>query len=438
MLTASFQLTNTALDELIASYGIIEDVNTNKEYLKESIDLAREVVGCDGAYVSILNSTKQYIITSHGLNDFPKDRNRSICQLTVRNVEPTVITDVSKNPDLTSLNVETSEMKFYAGFPLINTDGVVIGALCTSNREDVQLSDHKIRILQMIAQSIVVKFDNRRSLISLIKEINENFEPSACKDYHCLSSELSHLQNEVLSTSEKLKSQQRELQTTNQKLSKFAHRIAHDLKAPLRSINGFSQLIKMKLDKQDVDFEQSYFDNLKISTLEMHRMIDNVLSIAEMKAEVVREKVSISEILNKVELFLADTIQTNKVQFIKPNHDVLVMGYKDLLHQLFQNIISNAIKYRSSDRPALVEVTFEPLESKVLVKVSDNGIGISEEHMKDILKPFKRVDNDTEVAGLGIGLDTCNIIVQDMGSALSVESKEGQGSTFSFELPYNA
>lgn len=437
MTIIAFQLTSYELDEIVASYGLVEEVSENKTYLQESIDLAMEVSDCPAAYISILDSKNQHIITSEGITEFPLQRNQSVCQITVNNSEPTIIEDLSTDSRLCNLKIDKTAFNFYAGFPLINSEGVAIGALCLTGNKTKTLDDKKIRIIEMIARAIISKFDNRRNLIKLIKDINKNFKPAACADFNCLAGELAHLQQEVMESSEKMKAQQEELKSVNKNLSQFAHRIAHDLKAPLRSINGFTQLIKKQIDRQNVDYDPSQFDIVKTSTNQLYRMIDNVLSIAEMKSNVIREKVSISEILDKVEMFLSDSITTNSVKLIKPDQDVQVTGYKDLLHQLFQNIIANAIKYRDIYKESIVSVTFEPLETKVLVKITDNGIGISSENLDKILQPFKRVNDDKEIAGLGIGLDTCSVIVQDMGSELKVDSRLGLGTTFSFEIPYD-
>jgi len=437
MTILTFQLPSIDLDKLIASYGIIEEVSQNKKYLEESIQLAMEISGAPAAYVSILDSKNQHIITAEGLADFPQKRDQSICQLTVSAKKVTIISDTRVDSRVCGLEGGKGEYTFYAGFPLINSENVAIGSLCILDKQSQELDAKDIKVLNMIANGIVSKFDARRSMIKLIKDINKSFKPAACSDLACLTGELAHLQNEVLETSEKLKSQKEELKIVNKNLSQFAHRIAHDLKAPLRSINGFTQLIKRQIDKQGLEYDPSQFEIVKTSTSELFRMIDNVLSIAEMKANVVREKVSISAIVDKVEIFLAGNLAKNEVTFVKPEVDVLVMGYKDLLHQLFQNIISNAIKYRSKDRSPNIEVSFELQDTSVLVKIADNGKGISKEDLNNIFQPFKRVDTEEEVSGLGIGLDTCNTIVQDMGSELKVESELGVGTTFSFEIPYD-
>jgi len=435
MLSFCFQLPSPELDQLIASYGVAEDRSQNNEYLNDIIQLASDIAESEVCYISMLDSKNQIIISSRGMDTFPLSVKKSICQTTVADKKTTIIEDISCDPRTRDLEVSEGPYKYYAGFPLINSEGVAIGSLCMMDDKQDLLDAKQVRILELIAKRLVKKLDSRRQLIKLIKEINQNFKPAACSEVSCLQGELAHLQTEVIVASNNLKSQQKELSILNKNLSQLAHRIAHDLKAPLRSINSFIQLIKRQIDSQPVTYNQEHFQYVNSSVLELHRMVDNVLDIAEMKTNVSREKVSISELIDIVELMLSSSLKSGGVQLIKPINDVRVIGYKSLLLQVFSNIISNAVKYQDPNKKPEIRISLDLLETVVLVNISDNGIGISKENLEEIFKPFKRVTNDTEVSGLGIGLDTCSIIINDMGSELKVDSKLDVGTTFSFEIP---
>lgn len=437
MLSFFYLLSQIELDQIVASYGVAEDISQNNEYLLETIELALEISGAKVCYISLLDSVNQKVISGKGLDTYPIVKNKSLNQFTVNSKSPTIINDIDSSDIIFEYNDTKSTHTYYAGFPLINNEGIVIGTLSVMDNQANLLDEKQIEIMTLVAKGLMKNLDDRKNLIKLIKEINQNFKPAACANLSCLQGELAHLQSEVIESSEELKAQKNELNIVNNNLSKFAHRIAHDLKAPLRSINTFAQLIKRQIDKQDVKYKSEHFEYVNSSILELHRMIDNVLDIAEMKSNVNREKVSISELVEKVELLLSNNIKAHKIQFIKPNVDVLVKGYKSLLLQVFQNIISNAVKYHDPNKDPMIKVSFDMLDDKVLVKISDNGIGISKENLKEIMKPFNRVSSDSEVSGLGIGLDTCNIIINDMGSELKVDSNLGDGTTFSFEIPIN-
>ncbi len=152
------------------------------------------------------------------------------------------------------------------------------------------------------------------------------------------------------------------------------------------------------------------------------------------KTDVSPSIISGLQLLETVELLLFQEFKNYKVHLIKPQIDVQMFGYESLYKQLFQNIISNAIKYSDPNKDSFVKVEFGLLENAIKCSISDNGIGISSEKLSTIFDPFKRV-SDKDVEGLGIGLDTCKMIVEDMGKILSVHSELGVGSTFSFEIP---
>ena len=431
-----FFLADKDLDTMVASYGIIEELNQNKEYLKETIELAMEVSGSPVCYLSMLDSERQYIISSKGLNEFPLHRKESICQFTIHNRALTIIDDIRCDDKTCNLEVSKGENTYYAGFPLINSEDIAIGSLCIMDKKERSLNSKQIRILELVANSLVEKFDARRRMIKLIKDINTSFEPAACSDFYCLSGELAHLQSEVIKTKEELELQQEKLNISNTNLSRFAHRVAHDIKAPLRSIKAFSQLIQQRNGTNGETDNESYFSYINSSVTQLDRMIDNLLSISELKKDVTPSPISVSQLIETVEVLLFQEFKLNNVKLIKPQTDIQILGYEGLIKQLFQNIIANAIKYSDSSKDSFVEVSFELLENSIECSISDNGIGISKEMLETIFEPFKRVSNN-EVEGLGIGLDTCKMIVEDMGKRLTVHSELGVGTTFSFEIPTN-
>ncbi len=434
MLQCLFYLSDNQLDKVISSYGIVEELHNNNDYLKESIELAMEISGSPICYISLLDSERQYIISSEGMIDFPLLKKDSICKFTVQNKKLTIIDDISCDSKTCNLEVAKGKNTYYAGFPLMNSENIAFGSLCIMDTKERSLNNKQLRILQIVSNTIVEKFETRRRLIKLIKDINKNFEPAECSDFHCLSSELAHLQSEIIRTKKELELQQEKLSMSNQNLSSFAHRIAHDIKAPLRSINAFSQLIERNNSEVKGTSDDSYFNYINSSVTQLNRMIDNLLSIAEFKTNVSPTTISVSQLIESIEVLLFQEFKQYNVKLIKPQVDVQLFGYESLLKQLFQNLISNSLKYNDPNKDAFIEVEFELLENSIKCSIIDNGVGISAEKLETIFEPFKRV-SEKEVEGLGIGLDTCKMIVEDLGGKLSVESELGKGSTFSFEIP---
>lgn len=435
MIQSSYLLPSVELNELIASYGIAEELSNNKNYFKDTVKLVQQITDSKVCYISILDSEKQIVISARGMKEFPFLRKDSICQFTVANREITIVRNLKKDMSTCTLPISKGKFKYYAGFPLINSDGVAIGSLCIMDKNSKTLKPRKIKCLKLIAKGIVEKLDVRRNMIKLIKDINKSFTPAACVDINCLSGELAHLQSEILKTKATLEFQKKQLNVVNSNLSNFSHRIAHDIKSPLKTINSFVQLINPESNHEISEERKSdSFKFINTAVAELTRMTDNLLSIAELKSNVKPEKVSISDLIDNIEILLSDNLRLKKVQLIKPNVDIQVVGFRTLLMQLFQNIISNGIKYSDPNKESFVKVNYKLLESSVLVEISDNGIGISKEDLHAIFKPFERASYSGEIEGFGIGLDTCKTIVEEMGSELKVISEPGVGTTFSFEI----
>jgi len=143
----------------------------------------------------------------------------------------------------------------------------------------------------------------------------------------------------------------------------------------------------------------------------------------------------LSEILNSVLLNLADSIKSKDAQIEIPKDNIMIKGRKSHLISLFQNLISNGIKYQNKGVTPIIKIQVISHENQHSISVSDNGIGISEEYFKEIFKPFKRLHGNGNYSGSGIGLATCKKILDQMGSDLVVSSTVNVGSKFTFQLP---
>lgn len=435
MLVDNGVITEVELDKLIASYGFVEEANGNSKFLSKTIQLVRKLSNCSYAYVSLLDSKNQQILSSSGIDVSPIPREKSLCQFTLENGRPTIFQNIRKHELMQGLLASEGPYNFYAGFPIINSENIPIGALCILDESNKELNEDIFQVLELLAGEIANRLDTNRNLIKMIKNINTNFKPAACSDINCLRGELLHLQNEVVESKKKLEMQSEELHASNQNLTSFAHRVAHDLKAPLRSINLFTSLIQKNLNQLDNDYKDEHFTFINTSVIEMDRTINNLLSIAKLKTENIQQELfSLSTIIDHLELLFNNDLIENKVKLVKPDQDIKIYGYPSLVRQLLQNLISNGIKYRDESKLSFVKISIEQKSDLIKISVSDNGIGIANENLSKIFKPFKRLKKNQDVEGLGIGLDTCKMILEDMESALNVESLIGQGTSFSFEI----
>lgn len=225
-----------------------------------------------------------------------------------------------------------------------------------------------------------------------------------------------------------------ELQDSNDKLNELAHVAAHDLQEPLRMVESYIQLLARryqgKFDPAADEFMQFVMDG----TLRMQRMIDGLLAYSQVNAAPsTLEQVDCNKIFAEVVGNLQLSIQENNATVTGKSLPTLYANPIQVA-QLFQNLISNAIKYHGEKAPE-IQVRAEHKEGCWQFSVRDNGIGIDPQYISQIFTLFQRLPGQAKHTGTGIGLAICKKIVESLGGKIWGESEPGAGSTFYFTLP---
>ncbi|QLG63218.1 PAS domain-containing sensor histidine kinase [Halorarum salinum] len=227
---------------------------------------------------------------------------------------------------------------------------------------------------------------------------------------------------------------QRKLQDSNERLEQFAYAASHDLQEPLRMVSSYLQLIERRyadaLDEDGREFIEFAVDGAD----RMSEMIDALLEYSRVETEGDPfEPVDLDAVLEDVLADLQIRIEEQDAR-ITSEELPTVEGDAIQLHQVFQNILENAIEY-SGDAPPRVHVSTERVGGEWILSVNDEGIGIDLDHRDRIFEIFQRLHSRDEHAGTGIGLAMCKRIVERHGGEIWVDSKPGDGTTFSFSLP---
>lgn len=225
------------------------------------------------------------------------------------------------------------------------------------------------------------------------------------------------------------------LQESNKDLEQFAYVASHDMKEPLRMVNSYVTLLgKMygdKLDTRGLEFIQFASDGVK----RMDNLIRDLLEYSKIgKGDLKKELISFDDTLLKVMNNLRLQINEKKVDF---NINVEVppfLANRTQIFMLFQNIISNGIKYNQNT--PLILITAEVKDDFIQFTIKDNGIGMAKKYLNTIFQIFQRLHEQGKYEGTGIGLAVCKRIVKQHGGKIWVESEEGVGSTFHFTLPF--
>jgi signal transduction histidine kinase len=225
------------------------------------------------------------------------------------------------------------------------------------------------------------------------------------------------------------------LARSNQDLERFAFIASHDLQEPLRMITLYSQLL-VKRYPEGLDGHSSVFiANIKEGTARMRALISDLLAYAEIGAgrEGPVESVDLNQIVDQVKFNLKVAIEETEAEITSTGLPK-IRAHEAHVLPLFQNLISNALKYRS-DAPPRISIFAENTGGELRLAVRDNGIGIDPQYHASVFVAFKRLHPHHKIPGTGIGLVICARVVERYGGRIWVESRAGEGATFWFTLP---
>ncbi len=215
----------------------------------------------------------------------------------------------------------------------------------------------------------------------------------------------------------------------------FIGMVSHELKTPLTSLALFIQMAGKKLSKSDDTFLSGVMDKAFLQVKKMTNMINGFLNVSRLesgKIEIIKTQFDIVELLTELITEHAGLNPNQQINFATCD-PVIIYADREKIGIVITNLISNAIKYSPKD--SLIEIACKHKAGKVTIEVKDQGMGIKPEDQKRLFERYYRVDNDTHIAGFGIGLYLSSEIINYHDGAIGVESELGKGSTFYFTLP---
>lgn len=325
--------------------------------------------------------------------------------------------EVLQFPDLDALperspfleQLRREGIRRYASVPMV-VEGKLIGALNLSSRELVPFTVEHLSVAREVADQLAIAIEQAR--------LHQEVERRAREQ------------------EERVAQRTTQLQAANQELEAFAYSVSHDLRAPLRAISGFAQIIARRHRASLNEEGRHYFENIIEAGERMGRLIDDLLAYSRLGRRPVEPRpVSLREVLAPILKDLARQIQEARADIAVAEDLPEVRGDATLLGQVFANLLTNALTYRRRDVPPRITLAARADHDHVLVRVADNGIGIPAEHHDKIFRVFQRLHGDDEYPGTGIGLAIVRKAVDLLGGRVWVESTVGEGSVFCVQLP---
>ena len=352
--------------------------------------------------LSLVDDKRQFFKSKIGIDVNETPVSLSVCYHAIMSEQELFeVTDLREDDRFKDNPFVTGDPKIvsYYGVPLENKQGVSFGTLCVVSQDEPKvLNEEQKNILKKLAKQVIYLLELRK----------QNFE---------------------------LKRYQEEISYYSSQMEEFAHTAAHDLRAPLRAVKSFLQLIEMKREGQLDEKEKKYFQFINTNVDTMNQLIVDLLDYAKSDSKIdEKEAIDLNAFMEQIFHNLVEhhhSSDSNLVLKLMPT----IYYSKLALHMIFYNLIDNALKYRSQDRALEVKISYKSDLFHYYFEVEDNGIGIASEYYDTIFKPFKRLHTKSEYAGSGLGLATVKKIIQKLGGAITLKSVLGEGTTFLITIP---
>jgi two-component system sensor histidine kinase/response regulator len=265
----------------------------------------------------------------------------------------------------------------------------------------------------------------------LLKPINAQVLRGKVRVFLELFTQRRRLQDEINAHKKTLEA----LQDANSALRHFTDAASHDLKAPVRAMRGFLDALALEVAETLPPLALEYLQRALKAGERMDSLLDSLLSYARLQRKQATSVVRFNALLEQLSADFHDDLARAGATLEADSELPAIQGDPDRFYQLFQNLVTNAIKFRRPGVPLRIRVSVERHSTESRFCVADNGIGIDPKHQSRIFQAFFRSDTQGKYIGSGLGLAICQQVVEQHGGKIWVESQPGEGSRFYFSLP---
>jgi PAS domain S-box-containing protein len=431
------KLSEIHLRKLNRIYALLSEINQAimqvhepKALFEIACNIAVEQGGFLMAWIGILDkATKRVDPIAHSGNsdDYlerlnitldDSERSRGPTANALRHGEHAVVNNIAESQQMLPWREDALSLGYRASaaFPL-SVFGELRGTLNLYAAEANFFDDEELKLLDKLAANISFAMEyaeeeeQRRKAEQAIQILNKELE-----------------QRVIQRTAQ--------FEASNKELESFSYSISHDLRAPLRAIFGFSQILSRR-HKASLNAEgQEYMGYIVEASVRMEQLINDLLEYSRLgRKSLDLYPVSLQTIVDNIYSDFNQQIHEIDAKFIIDKALPQIIGDETLLRQIFTNLIGNALTYRRPDIQLIIRISCEMVDHHYLIKVTDNGIGISKEYWEKIFNVFQRLHSEDQYPGTGIGLANVKKSVSLLAGKVWVESFPGKGSTFFIKIP---
>jgi signal transduction histidine kinase len=407
----------SAIDRDAATRRLVRAVQelSQARTLEAVIDIvrvaARELTGADGAAFVLRDGDRCYYVDENAIGPLWKGQRFPLTECvsgwTMLNHQSAIIPDIYVDP---RVPIEAYEPTFVRSLVMVPIrTSAPIGAIGNYWGEKRNPSAEDVERLEALANTTSVAMEN----VEILRD----------------------LENRIAQRTDQLRTANRELESANKELDAFASSVSHDLRAPLRAINGFATILLQDYASRLDSEGQAHLDRISGAARRMDLLIDDLLRFSRLGRQPFRsERFSTEGLVREVLGELAREYEGRRVDVSVSTLPEMV-GDRSLIKQVFVNLLSNGFKFTRERALATIAVEAVVGESETTFSVRDNGAGFDMQHASKLFGTFQRLHSQDQFEGTGVGLSLAQRIVARHGGRIWAEAEVDKGATFFFTIP---